>query len=154
MDSSLELAGRRSLVTGASKGIGRAVAARLREAGAKVLGTARARPDDLPHGVRFVTADVTTARGCETIAAAVRRQLGGIDIIVHVVGGSSAPAGGFAILDDREWQRALDLNFFPAVRLDRALLPAMLNQGSGVIVHVASSQRQMPLPEATLAYAA
>src|SRR5437660_173998 len=154
MDSSLELAGRRSLVTGASKGIGRAVAARLREAGAKVLATARARPDELPDGVRFVTADVTTARGCETIAAAVRRQLGGIDIIVHVVGGSSAPAGGFAILDDREWQRALDLNFFPAVRLDRALLPAMLNQGSGVIVHVASIQRQMPLPEATLAYAA
>ena len=71
-----------------------------------------------------------------------------------MVGGSSAPAGGFAILDDREWQRALDLNFFPAVRLDRALLPAMLNQGSGVIVHVASIQRQMPLPEATLAYAA
>jgi len=154
MGSNLELAGRRSLVTGASKGIGRAVAARLREAGAKVLGTARARPDDLPDGVGFVAADVTTARGCETIAAAVRRQLGGIDIIVHVVGGSSAPAGGFAVLDDREWQRALDLNFFPAVRLDRALLPAMLNQGSGVIVHVASIQRQMPLPEATLAYAA
>jgi NAD(P)-dependent dehydrogenase (short-subunit alcohol dehydrogenase family) len=154
MDSNLELAGRRSLVTGASKGIGRAVVARLRDAGAKVLGTARARPDDLPDGVRFVTADVTTASGCEVIATAVRRQLGGIDIIVHVVGGSSAPAGGFAALDDGEWQRALDLNFFPAVRLDRALLPAMLNQGSGVIVHVASIQRQMPLPEATLAYAA
>ena len=154
MDSNLELAGCRALVTGASKGIGRAVAARLREAGAKVLGTARARPDDLPDGVRFVTADVTTARGCETIAAAVHEQLDGIDIVVHVVGGSSAPAGGFVALDDREWQRALDLNLFPAVRLDRALLPAMLERGSGVIVHVASIQRQMPLPEATLAYAA
>jgi NAD(P)-dependent dehydrogenase (short-subunit alcohol dehydrogenase family) len=154
MDSNLELAGCRSLVTGASKGIGRAVAARLHEAGAKVLGTARARPDDLPDGVRFVTADVTTINGCETIAAAVRGRLGGIDIVVHVVGGSSAPAGGFATLDDREWQRALDLNFLPAVRLDRALLPAMLERGSGVIVHVASIQRQMPLPEATLAYAA
>ena len=154
MDSNLELAGRRSLVTGASKGIGRAVAARLREAGADVLGMARARPDDLPDNVRFVAADVTTTNGCETVATAVREQLGGIDIIVHVVGGSSAPAGGFAALDDHEWQRALDLNFFPAVRLDRAFLPAMLNQGSGVIVHVASIQRQMPLPEATLAYAA
>jgi NAD(P)-dependent dehydrogenase (short-subunit alcohol dehydrogenase family) len=48
----------------------------------------------------------------------------------------------------------LDLNLFPAVRLDRALLPAMLDQGSGVIVHVTSIQRLLPLPEATIAYAA
>jgi len=88
------------------------------------------------------------------LAAAVRKRLGGIDIIVHVVGGSSAPAGGFAVLDDNEWQRALDLNLFPAVRLDRALLPAMIAQGSGVIIHVTSIQGAMPLPEATIAYAA
>src|SRR6202035_3176332 len=79
---------------------------------------------------------------------------GGTDIVVHVVGCSSAAAGGFAVLDDREWQRALDLNLFPAVRLDRALLPAMLAQGSGVIIHITSIQRQLPLPEATIAYAA
>jgi NAD(P)-dependent dehydrogenase (short-subunit alcohol dehydrogenase family) len=77
----------------------------------------------------------------------------GIDIIVHVVGGSSAPAGGFAVLDDGEWYRALDLNLFPAVRLDRALLPKMLDQGSGVIIHITPIQRQLPLPEATIAYA-
>jgi NAD(P)-dependent dehydrogenase (short-subunit alcohol dehydrogenase family) len=58
------------------------------------------------------------------------------------------------VLDDREWQRALDLNLLPAVRLDRALLPAMLERGSGVIIHVTSIQRQMPLPDATIAYAA
>jgi NAD(P)-dependent dehydrogenase (short-subunit alcohol dehydrogenase family) len=58
------------------------------------------------------------------------------------------------VLDDGEWHRALDLNLFPAVRLDRALLPAMLDQGSGVIIHVTSIQRQLPLPEATIAYAA
>src|SRR3981189_270083 len=69
-------------------------------------------------------------------------------------GGSTAPGGGFAALDDGQWHRALDLNLFPAVRLDRALLPAMLDQGSGVIVHITSIQRQLPLPEATLAYAA
>jgi NAD(P)-dependent dehydrogenase (short-subunit alcohol dehydrogenase family) len=154
MNSNLELAERRSLVTGASKGIGRAVAARLHEVGAKVLGTARARPDHLPTGIGFVAADLTTPAGCATVADAVRAQLGGIDIIVHVLGGSFAPAGGFVALEDREWQRAFDLNLFPAVRLDRALLPAMLERGSGVIVHVASIQRQMPLPEATLAYAA
>lgn len=88
------------------------------------------------------------------MAHAVRERLGGIDIIVHVLGGSSAPSGGFAVLDDDEWRRALDLNLFPAVRLDRALLPAMLDQGSGVIIHVTSIQNVMPLPEATIAYAA
>jgi len=61
---------------------------------------------------------------------------------------------GFALLDDDEWQRALNLNLFPAVRLDRALLPMMLAQGSGVIVHITSIQSRLPLPDATLAYAA
>src|SRR3989449_575379 len=154
MSDNLELNGRRALVTGGTKGIGEAVAARLREAGATVLTTARTRPRDLADADLFAAADVTTAEGCAAVADAVRDRLGGIDIIVHVVGGSSAPAGGFAVLDDGEWHRALDLNLFPAVRLDRALLPAMLDQGSGVIVHITSIQRQMPLPEATLAYAA
>lgn len=101
-----------------------------------------------------MAADITTSKGCATVADAVRSRLGGIDIIVHVVGGSSAPAGGFAVLDDDEWHRALDLNLFPAVRLDRALLPAMLGQCSGVIIHITSIQDQLPLPEATIAYAA
>jgi NAD(P)-dependent dehydrogenase (short-subunit alcohol dehydrogenase family) len=154
MSGHLELAGRRALVTGGTKGIGEAVAARLRETGATVLITARTRPDDLAPGELFVAADITTVEGCAAIANAVTEQLGGIDIIVHVVGGSAAPGGGFAALDDGEWQRALDQNLFPAVRLDRALLPKMLDQGSGVIVHITSIQRQMPLPESTIAYAA
>ena len=115
MSNILELAGRRALVTGATKGVGRAVAARLRDAGASVLGAARARPADLSAEELFVTANVATAEGCAAVTDAVMKQFGGIDIVVHVVGGSSAPAGGFAVLDDREWQRALDLNLFPAV---------------------------------------
>ena len=149
-----ELRDLRALVTGASKGIGQAVAGRLREEGAVVLSTARTAPHDLPDGAPFVAADVTTANGCATVVEAVRDRLGGIDIIVHVIGRSSAPAGGFAVLDDQEWQRALDLNLFPAVRLDRALLPAMLAQGAGVIIHITSIQSQLPLPDATMAYAA
>jgi len=149
-----ELRGLRALVTGASKGIGYAVATRLRDAGATVLGTARTAPPGLPNDVHFVAADVTSVDGCAALADAARARLGGIDIVVHVVGGSSAPAGGFAMLDDKEWQRALDLNLFPAVRLDRALLPMMLAQGSGVIVHITSIQSRLPLPDATLAYAA
>jgi len=148
-----ELQGLRALVTGGTKGIGQAIAARLRESGATVLTTARTAPDD-SSDVDFVAADVATADGCRTVVEAVNRRFGGIDVIVHVVGGSSAPVGGFAVLDDREWQRALDLNLFAAVRLDRALLPSMLDQRSGVIIHITSIQSRLPLPEATIAYAA
>jgi NAD(P)-dependent dehydrogenase (short-subunit alcohol dehydrogenase family) len=126
----------------------------MRQAGALVLTTARNQPDDVANPNSFVAADITTAEGCAEVARAVHQRLGGIDIIVHVVGGSSAPAGGFAVLDDTEWHRALDLNLFPAVRLDRALLPAMLEQGSGVILHVTSIQSVLSLREATIAYAA
>jgi NAD(P)-dependent dehydrogenase (short-subunit alcohol dehydrogenase family) len=154
MSGYLELEGKRALVTGGTKGVGEAVVATLREAGATVLTTARSRPENLAHADQFVAADVSTAEGCAVVANAVRDRLGGIDIIVHVVGGSSAPAGGFAVLDDNEWHKALDQNLFAAVRLDRALLPSMIQQGSGVIIHITSIQRQLPLPEATIAYAA
>jgi len=153
MSGDLQLGGLRALVTGGTKGVGEAVVARLRDAGVKVLTTARSR-GELAGDEMFVAADVTSAEGCKTISDAVRKRLGGVDIVVHVVGGSSAPAGGFAALDDEVWQRELDLNLLAAVRMDRALLPAMIDQGSGVIVHVTSIQNQLPLPESTIAYAA
>src|SRR4029079_1048600 len=111
-------------------------------------------PDNMPPQEPFVAADISTVKGCAAVGDAVTSQLHGVDIVVHVLGGSSAPAGGFAMLDDKEWQRALDLNLFPAVRLDRALLPMMLAQGSGVIVHFPSIHSRLPLPDATIAYAA
>src|SRR5207237_8080764 len=150
MSDDLELNGRRALVTGGTQGIGEAVVASLRDAGAKVLTTARTKPAELRADL-FVAADVSTAEGCATVADAVRERLGGIDIIVHVVGGSSPPAGGFATLDDGEWRRAFDLNLFPAVRLDRALLPTMLDQGTGVISQLTSIQRALPSLEANRA---
>src|SRR5258705_12975712 len=134
--------------------MGEAVRARLRGGGARVLTTPCEQPSDLPDADLFLATDIPPAEGCAAVADAVLKRLGGIDIIVHVVGGSSAPAGGFAVLNDQEWHRALALNLFPAVRLDRALLPKMLDQRSGVIIHVTSIQDQLPLPEATLAYAA
>src|SRR5258708_4917340 len=151
---SSDLRGRKALVTGGTKGIGAAVSAHLRQAGAVVLATARSVPAEAVDGVVVAAADGTAAEGCEAVAAAVRNRLGQVDIVVHVVGGSSAPAGGFAALDDEQWRRALDLNLFSAVRLDRALLPAMLARRAGVIVHVTSIQSQLPLHDATLAYAA
>jgi NAD(P)-dependent dehydrogenase (short-subunit alcohol dehydrogenase family) len=149
-----ELRGLRALVTGASKGIGYAVANQLHVDGARVLATARTAKPGLPDGVQYVAADLTSVEGCGTVVEAVRDRLGSIDIVVHAVGGSSAPAGGFSVLDDDEWQRALNLNLFPAVRLDRALLPRMIAQGSGVIVHITSIQSRLPLADATIAYAA
>jgi NAD(P)-dependent dehydrogenase (short-subunit alcohol dehydrogenase family) len=154
MSDYLELDGQRALVTGGSRGIGEAVVARLRAAGAKVLTTARTMPAELPCSELFVAADVATAEGCEVVARAVRDRLGGTDIIVHVVGGSPAPGGDFAVLGDERWHRALEQNLLPAVRLDRALLPGMLRQGSGVIVHITSIQDRLPLPDSTMAYAA
>ena len=58
------------------------------------------------------------------------------------------------MLDDNEWQKELNINLMAAVRLDRGLLPQMIKQGSGAIVHISSIQRKLPLYEATLAYAA
>jgi NAD(P)-dependent dehydrogenase (short-subunit alcohol dehydrogenase family) len=143
---------KRALVTGGTKGLGQAVVARLAEMGAKVLTTARSGPQRADG--MFVAADIGTSAGCATVVDAVGRYLGGVDIIVHVVGGSSAPTGGFAALNDDVWQREFDLNLMAAVRLDRALLPAMIKRGSGVIVHITSIQRLIPLPQSTIAYAA
>lgn len=154
MSFNLELTGRRALVTGGTKGVGAAVVEALRDVGVTVMTTARSVSNTLPEGVHFTAADLSTAAGCTALASAILNQLGGIDIIVNVVGGSSAPGGGFAVLDDDEWSKALDQNLMSAVRIDRALLPLMIEQGSGVIIHVTSIQRELPLPEATTAYAA
>lgn len=149
-----ELAGKRALVTGGTQGVGAAIVSRLSAAGAKVATTARSERPSSDASDLFVQADVSTSDGVIAVSRAVLERYEGIDILVHNVGGSSAPAGGFAALTDEEWQRELDLNLLSAVRLDRALLPAMLEQRSGIIVHVTSIQRVLPLHDATLAYAA
>ncbi|MDI6024726.1 SDR family oxidoreductase [Corticibacterium sp. UT-5YL-CI-8] len=148
------LEGKRAIVTSGTRGAGAATVRLFRELGAEVLTSARTRPETLERGVQFAAADLTSAEGCDTLAAAVRDRLGGVDIVVHMLGGSSAPAGGFAALGDEDWTRELGLNLMPAVRLDRSLVPSMVAQGGGVVVHVTSIQRTMPLPEATTAYAA
>jgi NAD(P)-dependent dehydrogenase (short-subunit alcohol dehydrogenase family) len=153
MTMDLKLEGVRVLVTAGSKGIGKAVVKLFRDQGARVITTARKRPDFLPDE-GFVEADLTTVEGCSAVAQAVEDRLGGVDVMVHILGGSSAPAGGFAALDEGEWHKELYLNLFPAVRLDRALVPGMLAQESGVVIHVTSIQDRLPLPESTTAYAA
>ncbi|MED5547512.1 MAG: SDR family oxidoreductase [Pseudomonadota bacterium] len=153
MTDFLSLKGKRALITSGTRGAGAATVSLFRELGAQVLTTARSKPGSSTD-IAFVAADLSTPDGCDAVASAVQERLGGVDIVVHLLGGSSAPSGGFAVLGDADWQAEIDLNLMPAVRLDRALAPGMVSQGAGVIIHVTSIQREMPLPEATTAYAA
>lgn len=149
----LNLRGKRALITAGTKGTGAATVRLFRELGAQVLTAARACPDSLSEDL-FVEADLTTEGGCAIVAEATRRRLGGVDVIVHMLGGSSAAGGGFSALSEDDWHKELSLNLFAAVRLDRQLVPDMVAQGNGVVVHVTSIQRVLPLPESTTAYAA
>ena len=148
-----EFAGSRVLVTGGTKGAGEAIVARLSAAGALVVTIARSATEASSPKL-FVQADVSTLAGTEKVAANVMEQLGGVDIIVHSVGGSKSSGGGFAGLSEQAWQDELNLNLLAAVRLDRLLVPHMIEQGSGAIVHISSIQRRLPLHESTIAYAA
>jgi NAD(P)-dependent dehydrogenase (short-subunit alcohol dehydrogenase family) len=135
-----EFTGKRILVTGGTRGIGEAIVSRLIRGGG--------------NHERFIQADIGTRAGADHIIKTTFDRLGGLDILINSVGGSSAPGGGVLALTDDIWQQEFELNLFSAVRLDRGFLSAMLNQGSGVIIHVSSIQRRLPLFEATLGYAA
>ncbi|WP_442678290.1 SDR family oxidoreductase [Sphingomonas sp. ASY06-1R] len=148
-----EFVGKRVLVSGGTKGLGRATVERFLAGGARVITAARAIKDTI-EGVAYVEADLTTPEGGKTLANAAIERLGGIDILAHVVGGSSSPAGGFAALTDEHWLAELNLNLLATVRLDRLLIPQMLERGKGVVVHVTSIQSVLPLPESTTGYAA
>ena len=149
-----ELSEKRALVTGGTKGMGEAIVKRLRLAGATVMTTARSRPDELQSPELFIQSDISTPEGVDKVVRGVLARLGGVDILINNVGGSSAPSGGALALSDDDWQQTFNTNLFAAVRLDRAFLPKMLEQRSGVIIHISSIQRTLPLYDATLAYAA
>ena len=148
-----EFAGKRVLVSGSTKGLGRATIDRFLASGAHVITAARTIKDPI-KGVEYVQANLTTPEGCEALAKAALERLGGIDILAHVIGGSASPAGGFAALTDEHWLAELNLNLLATVRLDRLLIPQMLERGAGVVVHVTSIQSVLPLPESTTGYAA
>ena len=154
MSFDLQLAGKRALVTGGTKGIGAATAAALVGAGVRVVAAARSHPTEPADGVRHLAVDLSSAEGAREAARSVLEHLGEVDILVNVVGGSNSPPGGFAALGDEQWSEELNLNLMSTVRLDRALLPSMLARRTGVIIHVTSIQRALPLPESTIAYAA
>jgi NAD(P)-dependent dehydrogenase (short-subunit alcohol dehydrogenase family) len=146
--------GRVALVTGGTKGMGEAIVRTLAERGATVVTTARGEPAEPVGGVRYIAADLTTPDGVRHVVDTVQREFGHPDFLVNNVGGSSAPGGGALALSDAMWDAAIQSNLMAAVRLDRAFLPAMLERGSGAIVHITSIQRRLPLFESTVAYAA
>ena len=153
MSNANEFTDKRVLVTGGSKGIGEAIVNRLRDSGGRVLATGRTVPDGSDYK-NFIQADGSTRAGTDQIIKTTLERLGGLDILINNLGGSSAPGGGALALTDEIWQQEFELNLFSAVRLDRGFLPAMLKQRSGVIIHVSSIQRTLPLHDATLGYAA
>ncbi len=147
-----EFAGKRVLISGGTKGLGRATVDRFLAGGARVITSARGQIESI-DGVEFVQADLTTAEGGQTLAKAALDRLGGIDILAHVLGGSTTPGGGFVALTDDFWLSELNLNLLATVRLDRLIIPQMVERGSGAVVHVTSIQSVLPLPDATTAYA-
>lgn len=148
-----EFAGKRVLVSGGTKGLGRATVERFVAGGARVITAARTIANPV-EGADHVQADLTTAAGGEALSKAALDRLGGIDILAHVIGGSSSPGGGFAALTDDHWLAELNLNLLATVRLDRLLIPQMLARGNGSVVHVTSIQSILPLPDSTTGYAA
>jgi NAD(P)-dependent dehydrogenase (short-subunit alcohol dehydrogenase family) len=147
-----EFSGRTALITGGTRGIGKGIADRLRAGGARVLVAARSIAEDMA-AEDVVIADVATAHGVAALADEALRRLGKIDIAVHNVGGSGQYDGGAASLTDDDWQFALDTNLLAAVRLDRAIVPGMVDRGTGALVHITSIQRRAPLPT-SIPYAA
>ena len=153
-ETGLVLEGKIALVTGGTKGIGKAIAQRLRTSGATVVVTARRKPEETDEGVHFIAADLSDVVAVDQLVTSVKEQFGGLDILINNLGANTAPAGGFSALSDKDWDNVLQVNLLAAVRLDRAFLPGMIEVGGGVIIHVSSTSGMFPLWDTTMAYSA
>jgi len=153
-DYSNELSGKIALVTGGTKGAGKAIAERLQNAGATVVITARNRPEKENPDLHFIASDLSTPDGTNIVVKEIMSKFGRVDILVNNLGASDTPGGGFSVLTDEQWEASFQINLLAPVRLDRAFLPQMLDGKSGVIIHIASIQGKLPLYDSTLPYAA
>lgn len=145
----LGLTGKVAVITGSSRGIGRAIALGLASEGAKVVLSARtastlaATTDEVRGRARAaggdaigIGCDVTTTEGVAALVKGARTAFGGIDILVNNVGGSGVR--DFADVDEADFAAGLDRNLWPAFRCSRAVLPDLRARGGGAIVIITS----------------
>lgn len=144
----LQLGGKVAVVTGASRGIGRAVVELLVAEGAYVVAGAR----DVSSlaglaGVDAIQVDLATPAGPEQLITAATTMHGGLDLLVNNVGAGRLHSSGFASITDTDWQSAFDVNLLSAVRATRASLPC-ITERRGAIVNVSSLNGKVPAKEA------
>jgi NAD(P)-dependent dehydrogenase (short-subunit alcohol dehydrogenase family) len=135
------LAGKRAIVTGASRGIGRAIVERLAAEGARVLAGARNRPADLPRGVLWRDCDVARRDNIEALVATARSEFGGIDVLVNNAG--ILVAKTLVETSDEEWDRQFAVNVRAVFQACRAAIPVMIAGGGGAIVNLGSISGQV-----------
>ncbi|HEY7280521.1 MAG TPA: SDR family NAD(P)-dependent oxidoreductase [Actinomycetota bacterium] len=145
----MEVRGAVALVTGATSGIGRAVAERLAAAGATVVAVGRdqAALDELRdrHGAAPVRADLADPAEADAAADEAIRAHGRVDVLVNDA--AVGWAGPFAAMSPSELDRLVRVNLVAPIRLTRALLPEMLQRGRGHIVNVASIAGHVGVPD-------
>jgi NAD(P)-dependent dehydrogenase (short-subunit alcohol dehydrogenase family) len=147
----LQLAGRTAVVTGASRGIGLAIARALAEEGASVVAGALSGSPELDElsgsaDVHPIAVDLTTPDGPAQFVAAAATTLGGIDILVNNVGAVRPRLDGFVGLSDDDWEWGLTINFLAAARTMRAAIPQMLDRPGANIVTISSVNAFLPDP--------
>ena len=153
----LELAGKRALVTGASRGIGRAIAERLAGEGCDLLLVARSEADLRAAAAEIATtsgrtvevcaADLSDLTGIETVADCLGSSPGGLDILVNNAG--AAKGGSVFDLEEADWQTGFALKFFGALRLIRKLWP-LLKEARGTVINVTGYFGKTPAPNIIL----
>ncbi|MFG2088711.1 SDR family NAD(P)-dependent oxidoreductase [Spirillospora sp. NPDC048824] len=130
----LELDGKVFIVTGASAGIGAAAAALLTDEGAQVVGVSRSGD---------VAADLTDPATAQRAVDVALERHGRLDGLVNNAGALDSRIGFLDVTDD-QWHATFELNFHAAVRMARAALPALIDQGAGSMVHVSSEAGRFP----------
>jgi 2-keto-3-deoxy-L-fuconate dehydrogenase len=143
-----QLAGKRAVVTGGGRGIGRGVVEAFVREGAQVLACGRTPVDDLPGGAQWLTADVATQAGVDAVIAQARAALGGLDILVNNAGVQVEKT--VAESTDDDWDAVMGVNAWAVFALSRAAIPVMAEGGGGAIVNIGSISGHVADPSMAL----